>query len=43
MPAEALKALAESSKSWWGDEAETAAYAARLELEEAHRQGLTFH
>jgi hypothetical protein len=43
MPAEALKALAESSKSWWGDEVETEAFAAQWELEQAQQQGQTFH
>jgi hypothetical protein len=39
----ALKALAESSKSWWTDEVETEAIAAQLELERAQKQGQTFH
>jgi hypothetical protein len=43
MPAEALKALAASSKGSWWDEVETEAFAARLELEQAKQQGQTFH
>ena len=43
MSAEALKALAASSKGSWWDEVETDAFAAQLELEQAKQQGQTFH
>ena len=43
MPASAVQALAELSKRWWGDQVETDAFAAQLELEQAQQQGQTFH